>query len=257
MNKIFLTLALAFMLFLPVSTLAATGLGDAGTKLGQVTKGSGLESGDLSTLEGSAGLIIKAALSLVGTIFLILTVYAGILWMTAGGREEQVEKSGKIIKASVIGLFIVMSSYAITYFITTNLGAGSGSTGSTTTNTEDSCHKLGGLCVSSATGLVSDSKYSVTINKPDPNDTCDPGGTSITEDPFTGTSLELCGTGKVCCELSEDYGGGKEKCKIMGGTCVGGTSGCPSGTTQSGECSTGAWDDYCCITNVSTSGSGS
>ena len=94
-----------------------TGLGSALNNLDNSTKGSDLPK----NLETTLGRVIKAALSLVGTVFLILTVYAGILWMTARGKEEQVEDAVKIIKASIIGLFVVMSAYAITYFITSKL----------------------------------------------------------------------------------------------------------------------------------------
>jgi len=97
---------------------ATSGLGSALDNLTQSTQGSQLPS----ELETTLGAVIKAALSLVGTIFLILTVYAGILWMTAQGNDDQIDKAVKIIKASVVGLFITMSAYAITYFITTKLG---------------------------------------------------------------------------------------------------------------------------------------
>lgn len=256
MKKIILLMVVCVLVLLPVMTLAATGLGDASTKLGQVTKGSGLESGDLSTLEGSAGLVIKAALSLVGTVFLILTVYAGILWMTASGKEEQVEKASKIIKASVIGLFIVMSSYAITYFITTNFGAGSGSS-TTSSGSDDVCHKAGGVCVSTSDGKIKDNLGSSLSIDPDPSDPCDPKGTGD-KDPFSGTAVGVCSTAStVCCEVAESAGSGKFRCEtLLKGTCVTGSSGCPSGTTQNGECDTGAWDPYCCIPNTSaTTGS--
>jgi len=78
-----------------------------------------------TTLSETIGRIIKIVLSMVGTAFLVLTVYAGILWMTAAGNEEQVTKALSIIKASVIGLAIVMAAYGITYFV---LGAIIGST---------------------------------------------------------------------------------------------------------------------------------
>ncbi len=97
---------------------ATSGLGGALGNLGKSTAGSKLPS----ELETTLGSVIKGALSLVGTIFLILTVYAGILWMTAQGNDDQIDKAVKIIKASVVGLFITMSAYAITYFITTKLG---------------------------------------------------------------------------------------------------------------------------------------
>lgn len=65
------------------------------------------------------GTAIKAILSVVGLIFLILMVYAGILWMTARGEEAKVEKAKEIIQAAVIGLFVTVSAYAITVFVTT------------------------------------------------------------------------------------------------------------------------------------------
>jgi len=62
-------------------------------------------------------LIIRYSLSLLGFIFLLLTLYAGFLWMTAGGDEGNIEKAKKILTASVIGLAIILLSYAITLFV--------------------------------------------------------------------------------------------------------------------------------------------
>ncbi len=64
------------------------------------------------------GTIINAALTLVGLIFLVLMVYAGYLWMTARGESEQIDKAKQIITASIIGLVIVLSAYAISTFVT-------------------------------------------------------------------------------------------------------------------------------------------
>lgn len=63
------------------------------------------------------GTLIKTILSIIGVLFLIMMVYGGFLWMTAGGNEAQVEKSKKLIIAAIIGTIIVVSSYAISYFI--------------------------------------------------------------------------------------------------------------------------------------------
>ncbi|MFA5061571.1 MAG: hypothetical protein WC526_00255 [Patescibacteria group bacterium] len=61
--------------------------------------------------------IIYVALGLLGTIFIVLTVYAGFLWMTAGGNEDNIAKAKKILMASVIGLAIILVSYSITWFV--------------------------------------------------------------------------------------------------------------------------------------------
>ena len=70
-----------------------------------------------TTLAETIGLVVKAALSMVGAIFLLLMVYAGYLWMTARGEEEMVKKSQKIIISSIIGLIIVVASYTLTNFV--------------------------------------------------------------------------------------------------------------------------------------------
>ena len=101
----------------PPATTDYTGFQKAGQRLDNIAKGSGLEE----DLQVSIGTVIKGALSLVGVIFLALTVYAGILWMTASGNETQIEKAQGILKAAIIGLVITMSAYAITAFVTGRL----------------------------------------------------------------------------------------------------------------------------------------
>lgn len=97
--------------------LAGQGVKDH-SALSNVAGKAGLSSeGNLGSIVGK---IISAALSLVGIIFLILMVYAGLMWMTAQGKDEQIEKAKKIIIGSLIGLFITVSAYAITVFVTGN-----------------------------------------------------------------------------------------------------------------------------------------
>lgn len=124
MKKIILLAVFSLVMFAPVF-VSAQGLRDAGKILSQAadTSKTGL-SGDLAT---TVATVIKTVLALVGTAFLVLTIYAGVLWMTAAGNEEQVTKAVGIIKASVIGLVIIMSAYAITYFVTKRLGGPDGS----------------------------------------------------------------------------------------------------------------------------------
>lgn len=74
---------------------------------------------------------IRIGLSLLGTIFLCLTVYAGFLWMTAGGNEEQAGKARRLLYDAVIGLAIVLAAYSLTYFVSRLLVS---STGTSTQN---------------------------------------------------------------------------------------------------------------------------
>ena len=76
--------------------------------------------------EGS-GALIQRALLLSGIVFLVLTVYAGFLWMTAQGNQERVEKARNTLIASAIGIFVIVSAFALTNFIITRFqGAATG-----------------------------------------------------------------------------------------------------------------------------------
>jgi len=122
MKKIFIVLSLAFLLCLPVVVSADTfGSG----LLNRSVKGVGLES----NLETGVARVISTVTVVVGTIFLLLTVAAGVIWMTASGEEKKVETAKNILKAAVIGLVIVVCAYTITFFVTNRLkGAASGTT---------------------------------------------------------------------------------------------------------------------------------
>lgn len=61
-----------------------------------------------------AGKVIKAVLSLLGVIFLVLMIYGGYIWMLARGNDQEVEKAKNIIKNAIIGLIVVLAAYAIT-----------------------------------------------------------------------------------------------------------------------------------------------
>ena len=70
------------------------------------------------------GNLIKFVLTLMGTLFMVLILYGGFMRMTAGGNTDQVNKSNSILKNSIIGLIIVIVSYAITITVfTVILGA--------------------------------------------------------------------------------------------------------------------------------------
>ncbi len=73
-------------------------------------------------LPGTVALIVRGVLSVLGTIFFCLTVYAGVIWMTAMGNSEAVEKSRSVLSAAVIGLAITLAAYAITVFVGSRLG---------------------------------------------------------------------------------------------------------------------------------------
>ncbi|MFH1078572.1 MAG: IPT/TIG domain-containing protein, partial [Patescibacteria group bacterium] len=78
--------------------------------------------------------IINVALGLLGIIFLGLMVYAGFLYMTSGGEAEKTDKAKKMITSAIIGLILVLSSWAIAKFVIDRLIAATGGGGGTTTS---------------------------------------------------------------------------------------------------------------------------
>lgn len=78
---------------------------------------AGIPMGEKVTPAYAVGAVINAALSIIGVIFVVLMVYGGYLWMTAGGNEEQITKAKKLVINSTIGLAITLASYTISYFV--------------------------------------------------------------------------------------------------------------------------------------------
>src|SRR3989339_2157923 len=76
--------------------------------------------GSSNSMQGNVyyivGSIISVLISLIGVIFLILLIYAGFLWMTAGGNEKQVEKAKDMMLRAVVGLVILLASYSLSTF---------------------------------------------------------------------------------------------------------------------------------------------
>jgi len=65
--------------------------------------------------------IIRTAFGLLGIVALVITLYGGFVFMTAGGEEEKVSTAKKILTNGIIGLVLIMSAYAIVSFVIKNL----------------------------------------------------------------------------------------------------------------------------------------
>jgi len=114
MKKIFF-LILFLVISLSFVTVEAQGLNTAGSLFRTVGNSAGADT--YNNPEDLVGVIINAALTLTGLIFLVLMIYAGYLWLTARGEDEPIGKAKKIITSSVIGFVLVASAYSITVFI--------------------------------------------------------------------------------------------------------------------------------------------
>lgn len=114
--------AFSLLLALPVFAFAATD-----TNLTDVGAGGGFSDTGLMTIIGR---IIAVALTFLGVVFLILMIYAGAIWMTAGGDGKKVEKAKQILINAVVGLVITLAAYGISTFLLNLLGDATGGSGS-------------------------------------------------------------------------------------------------------------------------------
>lgn len=61
-----------------------------------------------------AGKIIAIVLGFIGVLFLLLIIYSGFQWLTAGGNEEKVSKAKTRVLNGVIGLAIALCAFILT-----------------------------------------------------------------------------------------------------------------------------------------------
>lgn len=114
---IFFLIALTSLSYLPVNkVLAADGSYGLDASAGEISafKGQSIQDDFIQT---KAGQIIGVLLSFVGVLFLILMIYAGLMWMTAQGNSQKVDKAKELLINSIIGIIIIFSAYALTAFI--------------------------------------------------------------------------------------------------------------------------------------------
>ena len=115
--SIFLILLGLFFAGLVLATGDGIDTGEIGSQLQAVAGERGASFGQAEDPRMIVVNIIRIALSLLGTIFLVYIFYSGFIWMTAGGDEEKIKSAQKTIKYAVIGTLIVLSSYSITIFV--------------------------------------------------------------------------------------------------------------------------------------------
>ncbi len=106
----------------PFSALAQLTPGGDIVKQGVAASGSGSGFRDI----GIANLVrlgINAILGILSTVLLVIIVYAGILYLTAGGSDEKTKKAKSMLINAVIGIVIIFASYALTTFVIDRINA--------------------------------------------------------------------------------------------------------------------------------------
>lgn len=100
-----------------------------GAGLWDKQEGMGADSGSIGDAFGAGSQpkdirvvtarLIKAFLGVMAIIMIIIIVFAGYKYMTAGGNQEKTSEAMKSIMHAAIGLLIIVSAFAITVFIET------------------------------------------------------------------------------------------------------------------------------------------
>ncbi len=108
-------------------TPASTGLQAAAAGGGLASTCSGTEC--IATVVGQ---VINIVLGFLGVVLMCIFLYAGFLWMTAGGEMENVKKATQMLRNAIAGLIIITASYAITTFVLDRLAEIAGGGGAAT-----------------------------------------------------------------------------------------------------------------------------
>lgn len=90
-----------------------------GLKASNDVPGVSLKGGDDAEtfLTTQVGNIIGNILAFVGVIFMGLIIYAGYLWMTAGGDSSKTTKAVSIMTDAVVGLIVIAAAYLLTQYV--------------------------------------------------------------------------------------------------------------------------------------------
>lgn len=107
------------------NTVSPWGDTKSGATESEIEKTLGLGTTDPRIMAAS---IINVAMGFLGIVAVMIILIGGFKWMTAGGAEDKVEEAGKLIKAGIIGLIIILASWAIAKFVVNTLLNATGAT---------------------------------------------------------------------------------------------------------------------------------
>lgn len=127
--KLSFVLLLLFNIFFAVSGASAEGLlpaesGNANCPLDPKTNKPIANCGNysLNDMAGTAAVVAKYILGIVGSLALLALVAGGLMWMLSAGNQEWVTRGKQTIIGAVVGLVIVFASFMIIQLVFTSLG---------------------------------------------------------------------------------------------------------------------------------------
>lgn len=82
-------------------------------------KGGFVTGKEAESVDSIIAMVIYVILGFVGTIFLALIIYSGVMWSMTQ-ESEKINKAKDVLYNAIIGLVITLGAYVISYFIITN-----------------------------------------------------------------------------------------------------------------------------------------
>lgn len=117
-----LTICFLTILLSPQIIFAELGVDTVRESLNVAAKDIGeIEQG--SNLPAMLGQVINYFFAIIGVVFLVMTLFGGLRWMTAGGNEDKVKQGKTFIIGGINGIIIIFLAYAMVYVILAALGA--------------------------------------------------------------------------------------------------------------------------------------
>ena len=65
--------------------------------------------------------VVNIIMGFLGIVAILIILYGGFQWMTAGGNDDKVGSAKHTISAGVVGLVVVIGAYAIASFVVRSL----------------------------------------------------------------------------------------------------------------------------------------
>ena len=107
-KKIFITIAFLILISIPIVGFAQVNVGE------NYAANIGLGAKNPREI---AAKVVNISLGFLSIVAVFIILYGGYLWMTSQGEQDKVEKAKKVLTSAVIGLIIILSAWAIAWFI--------------------------------------------------------------------------------------------------------------------------------------------
>lgn len=116
--------------FIPINLILAAGTEDAPKTTAPANTvslpnplGSGADKTDIPKFLGQ---IINYAMSILGSLALVMVIYGGLTWMLSAGNDDKVKKGKEIVIWSVAGIGLIFLSYVLVRFVIMALSGATG-----------------------------------------------------------------------------------------------------------------------------------